>query len=184
MFNSSTRFQYIFNFSTTLIGAISLLIVVFSFFEAKYTKIEDIVDAEISVIRHNLFPRYSANFGAHDGKTKENSIIYFSLNTDLRKLFGWNTKQVYVYLTAHYHNKKFDTENSVVYWDKIITEKEKAVLNFKQIRSKYSVWDPLSDLSKKNGTLTLHWNIQPHVGFLVFGKTKKSVNFTFEKITL
>ncbi|KAJ9105380.1 hypothetical protein QFC21_001749 [Naganishia friedmannii] len=48
-------------------------------------------------------------------------MVRFDLEADLSPLFeSWNTKQLYVSLTADYNNTKEGSSNSVVIWDKII----------------------------------------------------------------
>lgn len=105
------------------------------------------------------------------GKPKENSKLVFDLETDLTPLFNWNTKQVFIYLTAEYPGATEGSTNTVTYWDKIIPSKDKAVLNLKNERSKYSVWDVESSFNNKEAIVKLQWNIQPWVGPLVFGET-------------
>lgn len=56
----------------------------------------------------------------YSSKKEEYAILRFSLEADLSSLFTWNTKQVFVYVTADWPGKKNDT-NSAVIWDSIIT---------------------------------------------------------------
>lgn len=49
--------------------------------------------------------KFSRRYGSPSGKPKENSKIVFDLDADLTSLFNWNTKQVFVYLTAEYPGK-------------------------------------------------------------------------------
>lgn len=44
----------------------------------------------------------------------------FSLEADLSTLFTWNTKQLFVYVTAEWPASE-NTTNSAVIWDSIIT---------------------------------------------------------------
>lgn len=68
--------------------------------------------------------------------------LSFDLDADLTPLFNWNTKQVFVYLTASYDGKlKSTVKSEVTLWDSIITDKETAHISLKNARSKYSVWD-------------------------------------------
>jgi signal peptidase complex subunit 3 len=50
-------------------------------------------------------------------------VIRFSLDADLSSLFTWNTKQVFVYVTAEWPDVKSSTNatNKAVIWDQIIT---------------------------------------------------------------
>ncbi|KAJ9122141.1 hypothetical protein QFC24_004369 [Naganishia onofrii] len=52
---------------------------------------------------------------------KDYAVVMFDLDADLSPLFeSWNTKQLYVSLTADYNNTKEGSSNSIVIWDKII----------------------------------------------------------------
>lgn len=94
-------------------------------------------------------------------------------------LFNWNTKQIFVYLTAEYPGKSEGSSNKVTYWDKIITSKEKANLTIANERSKYSVWDVEESFRNREAIVKLEWNIQPYVGPLVYGSTTGETLVTF-----
>ncbi|GHJ84409.1 hypothetical protein NliqN6_0811 [Naganishia liquefaciens] len=52
---------------------------------------------------------------------KDYAMLRFDMDADLSPLFrSWNTKQLYVSLTAEYNNTRDGSMNSVVIWDKII----------------------------------------------------------------
>jgi hypothetical protein len=53
-------------------------------------------------------------------KKGEYAIVKFSLQADLASLFTWNTKQVFVYVTAEWPSGQNDTNEAVI-WDRIIT---------------------------------------------------------------
>ena len=53
-------------------------------------------------------------------KKEEYAVIKFSLEADLSDLFTWNTKQLFVYVTAEWPGPNNDTNEAVV-WDSIIT---------------------------------------------------------------
>jgi hypothetical protein len=55
-------------------------------------------------------------------KKEEYAVIKFSLSADLSSLFTWNTKQIFVYVSASWPNAT-STEliNEAVIWDTIIT---------------------------------------------------------------
>jgi signal peptidase complex subunit 3 len=55
-------------------------------------------------------------------KKEEYAIIRFSLDADLSSLFTWNTKQVFVYVTAEWPDSRdANSTNRAVIWDQIIT---------------------------------------------------------------
>lgn len=113
--------------------------------------------------------RTSRYYGSQNGKPKENVRVSFDLESDFSPLFNWNTKQIFVYLTANYNSS--GSINEVTFWDDIITSKDKALVQLKNAKSKYTVWDLESGLSGKELDFKLHWNIQPWVGPLVYGET-------------
>lgn len=58
----------------------------------------------------------------YSSKKEEYAIIKFSLDADLSSLFTWNTKQVFVYVTADWPPTAYaNATNSAVIWDAIIT---------------------------------------------------------------
>ncbi|KAF8326640.1 signal peptidase subunit-domain-containing protein [Cantharellus anzutake] len=58
------------------------------------------------------------------------------VNIDLTSLFHWNTKQLFVYLTAEYTNSK-GVKNDVVLWDRIVRRKGDARINIEGAKNKY-----------------------------------------------
>ncbi|XP_063823197.1 signal peptidase complex subunit 3 [Ostrinia nubilalis] len=93
-------------------------------------------------------------------------FLTFDLKTDLSHLFNWNVKQLFLYLTAEYITTNNEL-NQVVLWDKIILRGENAVLDFKNMNTKYYFWDDGNGLKGHNNvTLTLSWNIIPNAGLL------------------
>lgn len=58
----------------------------------------------------------------YSSKKEEYAIIKFSLDADLSDLFTWNTKQVFVYVTAEWPQAAGqNATNQAVIWDQIIT---------------------------------------------------------------
>lgn len=53
-------------------------------------------------------------------RKEEYAVIRFSLDADLSSLFTWNTKNLFVYVTADWPGPD-NTTNSAVIWDSIIT---------------------------------------------------------------
>ncbi|GAA5839227.1 hypothetical protein JCM9279_002634 [Rhodotorula babjevae] len=107
--------------------------------------------------RPNYQPR------AHD---REYAFVKFGLDADLRPLFHWNTKQVFVYLVADYSTPTHP-DNTVVVWDRIVRSRRNARLRLDDAKQKYE----FKDLSPSFGTNTtatfaLHYQVQPYVGAL------------------
>lgn len=60
----------------------------------------------------------------YSSKKEEHASIRFSLDADLSSLFTWNTKQLFVYVTAEWPDSDSPDgtpTNSAVIWDTIIT---------------------------------------------------------------
>jgi len=78
-----------------------------------------------------LLPLYRVRGRPHyySSKKEEYAIIKFSLDADLSTLFTWNTKQLFVYITAEWPSTTSygatitsnATTNQAVIWDSIIT---------------------------------------------------------------
>ncbi|CAL9733638.1 signal peptidase complex subunit 3 [Monosporozyma servazzii] len=168
MFSLSQRFQTITNTAITLGVVIIAFIVSTSWIQLYFN---DAFHNTVSIanIRPKLNIRTSRYYGSSNGKPKENIKVNFDLDTDLTSLFNWNTKQIFVYLTAEYNNTKQTTSNEVTFWDKIITDPNDAILNLTNVKSKYNVWDVSENLSGKDLNFKLNWNIQPWVGPLING---------------
>lgn len=168
MFSLSQRIQFIGNYSLTVGLVLIALIIGSSHLHFAINGVLRNSEATISRIKPTVGFRSSKFYGGSHSNPKENTRISFDLQTDLTDLFNWNTKQVFVYLTAEYNNTEKNTVNEVTFWDAIIPDREHAVINMKNARGKYSVWDYADDLSEKDLQFKLHWNIQPHVGPLMF----------------
>lgn len=137
-----------------------------------------------------------------------NAIKQLTELADLTSLFNWNTKQVFLYITASYPSSSPSTipASESVIWDAIIpadnapwhqntyihptikgTKDKKAAKNKKKAgkpypeggspgiikldsqKPKYQITDIKGKIAEReNATLTLHWNVQPYVGALVW----------------
>lgn len=179
MFNLVTRFQQVSNQALSASMVVSGIVVVLSLLQLFFTNAWSIDSTDISNIKALALLKQSFNYGSINRKPKENSKIIFDLDADLTPLFNWNTKQVFVYLTAEYPGKSKDSSNKVTYWDKIITSKDDAKLALKNQRSKYSVWDYEKSFRSRNAIVKLEWNMQPHIGPLIFGETTSVGEFKF-----
>ncbi|CCH60745.1 hypothetical protein TBLA_0D02410 [Henningerozyma blattae CBS 6284] len=126
--------------------------------------------------------RTSRYYGSTNGKPKENVKLTFDLDTDLTSLFNWNTKQVFVYLVAEYKGQKHPAiSNTVTFWDKIITTKKDAILHLVNEKGKYNVWDLEDKFQNRDLEFSLHWNLQPWVGPLIYGETVGNTSIVLTK---
>ncbi|OTB05863.1 hypothetical protein M426DRAFT_126341 [Hypoxylon sp. CI-4A] len=117
MYNSLTRLQNVFGFFTTVAFAIGALIAA-SDFAAPRTPSASIKMTNVQVVKGR--PHY------YSTKKEEYAIIKFSLDADLSSLFTWNTKQLFVYVTAEWPAPpagadSMNQTNKAVIWDSIIT---------------------------------------------------------------
>ncbi|KAI0028598.1 hypothetical protein K488DRAFT_89589 [Vararia minispora EC-137] len=105
--------------------------------------------------------------------------VNFNSTADLRPLFNWNTKQLFVWVQAEYISAK-GTQNQIVLWDDIIQRKEDALLNLRA-RNEYVIHDlsfKFAGASPLN--FTLKYNVMPYVGLLTYGEaatTTKPIPF-------
>lgn len=96
----------------------------------------------ISVIKNLICHFCRKNVPDYGASRERNDLGYltFDLKTDLSNLFNWNVKQLFLYLTAEYVTPNNEL-NQVVLWDKIILRGENAILDFKNMNTKYYFWD-------------------------------------------
>lgn len=122
----------------------------------------------------------------------ERANFTFSVSADFRPLFNWNTRQIFVYITAEYMTK-YGTHNQVVVWDKILrTDIERfegpewdhvweptRMLDLDNIGCKYLLMDPTDSLRSNDINLVLSYDIMPVSGSIrMFPKT------TFNKFNM
>jgi len=97
-----------------------------------------------------------------------NAIVNFDFDADLSPLFHWNTKQVFLYLTAEYVNQH-GVENEVVFWDRIVRRKLDARIHV-QGRNKYALKDINKSFSNSSDVrFAMKYNVMPWVGPLLYG---------------
>ncbi|KAI1117199.1 signal peptidase subunit [Nemania sp. NC0429] len=115
MYNSLTRIQNVFGFFTTVAFVVGAIIAA-SDFTAPRTPSASIKPTNLQVVKGR--PHY------YSSKKEEYALIRFSLDADLSSLFTWNTKQLFVYVTAEWpalDGGAANQTNKAVIWDTIIT---------------------------------------------------------------
>ncbi|KAI8630139.1 signal peptidase subunit [Xylariaceae sp. FL1651] len=118
MYNSLTRLQNVFGFFTTVAFVVAAIIAA-SDFTSPRTPSATIKPTNVQVVKGR--PHY------YSSKKEEYAIIKFSLDADLSSLFNWNTKQLFVYVTAEWPAAPVaggdgtNQTNKAVIWDTIIT---------------------------------------------------------------
>ncbi|KAF3926665.1 hypothetical protein ABW21_db0201700 [Orbilia brochopaga] len=123
--------------------------------------------------------------GYYSTRVNEYANIKFDLDADFDSLYNWNTKQIFVWISASYGGDRYPANEAVI-WDKIIDASAPSKkLTYKNIKAKYNIHDITGDYSHRNATLKLSWNVQPHVGVLMWGvaggSETKSFIFPSEK---
>ncbi|CAK7270582.1 Signal peptidase complex subunit [Sporothrix epigloea] len=115
MHSSLVRLQNVFGFFTTVVTVIACLIAATDMLHER-TPSATVRPAGLQVSRGR--PHY------YSRKKEEYAAVRFHLDADLSSLFTWNTKQVFVYVTAEWgaeHANATVAANTAVIWDKIIT---------------------------------------------------------------
>lgn len=107
----------------------------------------------------------------------DEALVGLSINADLTPLFSWNTKEIFVFISAEYSSKS-NALNQVSMWDRIIQFGEDPVIHLPYVRAKYKLVDQGHHLRGSAVNFTLHWNTVPFTGRLRSG----SVNFPDQKL--
>lgn len=139
--------------------------------------------ANVQVEVNDLYHLLPFGRGGFQG---ERANFTFSVSADFRPLFNWNTRQLFVYITAEYETK-YGTQNQVVVWDKVLrTDADRFVgpewdhvwhpskmLNLDNIGCKYLLMDPTDNLRANDVKLVLSYDIMPVSGTIrMFPKAK------------
>ncbi|KAK8791705.1 hypothetical protein WA588_002014, partial [Blastocystis sp. NMH] len=90
--------------------------------------------------------------------------ISFNLAYDLRKDWNYNTRSIYVYAVVSYEGDKED--HDMIMWDKVIMKKEDAVFDG-LIDDQYILYNDDKSILRKELKVSIHYQIQPTVGFVV-----------------
>ncbi|GBE80519.1 signal peptidase subunit [Sparassis latifolia] len=127
--------------------------------------------AEVVVASVQVVP---GNARRYAKKHQEFAFVNFNVTADLTPLFNWNTKQLFMYVSAEYTNKQ-GVANEVVIWDRIVRRKEDAHIAIAG-RNKY-IFREMST-SFRNvppANYTLKYNIMPYVGLLTYGEAGRTL---------
>ncbi|KAK6347081.1 hypothetical protein TWF696_007161 [Orbilia brochopaga] len=166
MHSSLVRLQQVFGLLTTvsfvLATAIALTSYMYPMNPTASIKVND-----VAVVKRRSGGYYST-------RVNEYANIKFDLDADFESLYNWNTKQIFVWISASYGGDRYPTNEAVI-WDRIIDSAAPSKkLSYKNIKAKYNIHDITGDYSHRNATLKLSWNVQPHVGVLMWGSAAGS----------
>jgi len=73
---------------------------------------------------------FQSRYASTPRASGEQALINFDLDADLRGVWNWNTKQLFVYVMAEYKTKNAQLNQAVI-WDTIVQEEEFALLQMK-----------------------------------------------------
>lgn len=189
MHSTIVRAQNVFGFFTTVAFAVAALIACSDLISSR-TPSADVLVKGVQVVRGR--PHY------YSTKKEEYAHIRFSLNADFSSLFTWNTKQIFVYVSASWpaNDTSSVLENEAVIWDTIITspsadhlqnigpvamkklvrsakgkslDPSRGKLSLQNQKAKYQITSPTGKLAETEGVvLKVHYNVQPWVGVLTW----------------
>jgi signal peptidase complex subunit 3 len=91
---------------------------------------------------------------SNNNEVNDEASLNFQLRLDLRPLFSWNTKQIFVSIDADYETER-NKRNTISLWDSIVTQKTNALLNY---------------LRGREVNYTVRWEVMPVAGKLYGGK--------------
>lgn len=113
MYSSLVRVQNVFSFLTSVVFAVAAAMAV-SVLLSSQTPTAELTLKNVRVVKGR--PHY------YSTKREEYAHITFDLDTDLSSLFNWNTKQVFLYITASYPSQSPDSipASEAIIWDAII----------------------------------------------------------------
>jgi len=118
MYSSVVRLQNTFGFFTTVAFVVAAFVAAADLLSPRIPSVGVLKTTNVQVVRGR--PHY------YSSKKEEYAIIKFSLDADLSSLFTWNTKQLFVYVTAEWPSaggsgSGQNASNQAVIWDSIIT---------------------------------------------------------------
>lgn len=148
-----------------------------------------------------LYPQPSRVKGRphyYSTKKEEYASIRFSLDADLSSLFTWNTKELFLYVTASWPEPGSSSNftNRAVIYDQIITspssdhlanlgpatkkkllksaagktiDPSRGIIKLKNQKPKYQITHPSGRIAEaRDLRLEVHYNVQPWVGILTW----------------
>lgn len=106
----------------------------------------------------------------------DQSMLHFDLVADLRPVWSWNVKHLYVSVVAEYESTSHG-RNEVVVWDDIISSKAEADVIRKKQWNKYSLKDWGYGLKGRDIKLLFKYSVMPYMGVLMYGE-RPGVSFS------
>lgn len=103
--------------------------------------------------------------------------LRYHVESDLRPLWDWNTKQLFVWVVAEWKSPSRPTRQAVL-WDRIIQSKEDSYIK-ELVDVEYPLSDLVQQLRGRQVTLKLAYDVMPLVGITRRGQTTMTNNSTF-----
>ncbi|CAH7666481.1 signal peptidase complex subunit 3 [Phakopsora pachyrhizi] len=169
MHTISQRLNSVSALTTTSIIILTIAITIISFIQRPSIQPARIEISDIETLwGHDKRDHY-------DRKDREWTNIRFDIEADLRPLFNYNTKQIFVFLSAKFGTDNFPN-NEVILWDRIIKSSKDAKINLTGAKNKYAFKHIGGSFKNSNATYILHYNLMPKVGALIWGEAGKTKN--------
>jgi len=131
--------------------------------------------ASLTEVLHKSHPQVSASVVQVDGlvaeRRNDRAWIVLDIDADLRSIFNWNTKQVYMYVTVDFSTKR-NWLNRVTVFDRIAESASAAHIKEPKARLPFpfTLSDQGNGLRGKEFNLTVAWQTVPRSGLLLTGE--------------
>nr|XP_018262144.1 signal peptidase [Kwoniella dejecticola CBS 10117]OBR84302.1 signal peptidase [Kwoniella dejecticola CBS 10117] len=163
MYSTLQRLNHISSLATTYVMILLGLISIASFLSLPSVDVGK-VEIKDLIVQKGRLRRWGA-------RQEELASLKFDIRTDLNPLLNsYNTKQLFVYLTASYEEQNTGNAHEVVLWDRIIQRAEIRDIRAVGNKNKYQWRNPsgtFKDVEYAN--MTLHYSLMPYVGVLSSG---------------
>ncbi|WWC70963.1 uncharacterized protein I206_104916 [Kwoniella pini CBS 10737] len=183
MYSTLQRLNHISSLATTYVMILLGFISIASFLSLPSVDVGN-VEVKDLIIQKGRLRRWGA-------RQEELASLKFDIRTDLNPLLNsYNTKQLFVYLTASYEEQSTGNSHEVVLWDRIIERadlkdiravgnkvpktksgrKGRGNVRVEEVKNKYQWRNPsgtFKDIEYAN--MTLHYSLMPYVGVLSSG---------------
>nr|ODN89769.1 signal peptidase [Cryptococcus depauperatus CBS 7855] len=163
MYSTFQRANNIFSLATTYALIFLGLVSIASFLSLPTVDVGSITVKDIII--------YKGRLNRWGAKVEELASLRFDVRTDLNVLLNsYNTKQLFLYLTANYEEEPLGIAHDVVLWDRIITREDIRDIRLENVKNKY-IWRNPSGTFKNapRANVTLHYSLMPYVGVLSSG---------------
>jgi len=152
MYNIFVRLNTVFFFWTSVLFFLSAGCSLTSFFFETSPKVE----FNVNTLEHFVYlPKQRA----------EIAYMSFDMDADLRSVFNWNVKQIFVWVTAEYETERYGV-NQVVLWDDIIERKKDSYVQLINEKIEYELVSFERELKSVPLNITVNWEVMPVVGIL------------------